>query len=125
MDYRLDVSDISRSVVADEIPGSDHPSGYQPDAGLVDAVNVALVLNRPLLVTGEPGTGKTQLAYSIAWQLAGRRLLNVASSRVEKFETKSTSVGRDLFYSFDVLGRFQAAHAGGSTENVDYITYNA
>jgi Cdc6-like AAA superfamily ATPase len=33
--------------------------GYLPDAGLVDAVNVALLLGQPLLVTGEPGTGKT------------------------------------------------------------------
>lgn len=126
MYYTRDVSDIGGGG-ADEMGqlGADHPSGYRPDSGLVDAVNVALILNRPLLITGEPGTGKTQLAYSVAWQLASRKQLNVDSAWVEKFETKSTSLARDLFYSFDTLRRFQAAHTGASLNNVDYITYNA
>ncbi len=126
MYYTADVEDIpsdQRTVAG--APGIDHPAGYQPDVGLVDAVNVALVLNRPLLVTGEPGTGKTQLASSVAWQLSRRKLLKVTSERVEKFETKSTSLARDLFYSFDTLRRFQAAHTGGNENNVDYLTYNA
>ncbi len=106
-----------------------------PDPGLVDAVNVALVLGKPLLLTGDPGTGKTQLAYSLAWQLASRKRRNVNSELVEKFETKSTSVARDLFYSFDAIRRFQAARpmespiapAGSvdSGSNAPYITYNA
>jgi len=124
--YTADVKDIPlEDIGRGTALGPDHPSGYQPDPGLVDAVNVALVLNRPLLVTGEPGTGKTQLAASVAWQLARRNLLNIASERVEKFETKSTSIARDLFYSFDTLRRFQAAQTGGSDNNVDYLTYNA
>ena len=40
--------------------GLTDPSGYLADEGLVDAVNVAIVLGQPLLLTGEPGTGKTQ-----------------------------------------------------------------
>src|SRR5262249_47302450 len=46
------------------------PEHYIAEKGLRDAVNVALVLGLPLLVTGEPGTGKTQLAGSIAHELA-------------------------------------------------------
>jgi MoxR-like ATPase len=127
MCYTEDITDIEKdsgAQTSDRVD-VDHASGYRPDPGLVDAVNVALVLNKPLLLTGEPGTGKTQLAYSVAWQLASRRKLNIASGRVEKFETKSTSIAKDLFYTFDTLGRFQAAQGGGSTDNVDYITYNA
>ena len=105
--------------------GVEHPSGYLPDPSLVDAVNVALLLNRPLLLTGEPGTGKTQLAYSVAWQLACRKLLNIESDHVEKFETKSSSSSRDLFYTFDTIRRFHAAQSGGATENIAYITFNA
>ena len=45
------------------------PRGYLADEGLADAVNVALQLGQPLLLTGQPGTGKTQMAYSLAWEL--------------------------------------------------------
>ena len=94
------------------------PVGYIADPGLIDAVNVALHLGQPLLVTGQPGTGKTQLAYSIAWELGLEPLL--------KFETKSTSVARDLFYTYDALGRFHAAQAGnGSDDVLDYLRFNA
>lgn len=98
--------------------GLNDPGGYLADEELVDAVNVALVLGQPLLLTGEPGTGKTLLAYSVAAELGLGYVL--------KFETKSNSSSRDLFYTFDTVGRFHAAQTGaGSDRNIDYITYNA
>lgn len=76
------------------------PENYEAEDGLRDAVNTALLLDQPLLLTGEPGTGKTQLAEKLALEL-GLQLF--------KFETKSTSVAQDLFYAFDHVARFQAA----------------
>jgi len=97
------------------------PSQYLPDEALADAVNVALMLGQPLLLTGEPGTGKTQLAYHVAWQLGFPQPL--------KFETKSASVSRDLFYHYNYLAHFHAAHNQENTQtkvnSLDYLTYNA
>lgn len=97
------------------------PNNYRPDAGLVDACNVALLLGQPLLLTGEPGTGKTQFAYSLAQELGLTKPL--------KFETKSTSVAQDLLYSYDALRRFQDAQSKAATHNnqdaLPYIRYNA
>lgn len=81
--------------------GDTDPSGYVPHPELVEAVNVALALGMPLLLTGEPGTGKTELARSVAFQLGYQAPL--------KFVAKSNSVARDLLYTYDALGRLYAA----------------
>jgi MoxR-like ATPase len=95
-----------------------NPDNYIADPGLKDACNVALLLGQPLLLTGEPGTGKTQLAYSLAWELGLEQPL--------KFETKSTSIARDLFYTYDALKRFQDLQSGVvATKFLDYITFQA
>lgn len=96
----------------------EYPEQYLADSGLVDACNVALLLSQPLLLTGEPGSGKTQFAYSLAWEL------NLAKPL--KFETKSTSESRDLFYTYDALKRFQAIQSGNqASSTIDYLTYQA
>ncbi len=97
------------------------PGGYVAETGLRDAVNVALLLGQPLLVTGEPGTGKTQLARSVAHEL------ELPGPLV--FNTKTTSTARDLFYRYDSLAHFHDAQfRGGSSAELrveDYITYEA
>lgn len=96
----------------------DHPSQYAPEGGLVHAIQVALTLDKPLLVTGEPGTGKTQLAYHLAWALGLAAPL--------KFEATSTMEAKDLFYTFDTLGRFHAAQEGGGSVNPSqFVTFQA
>jgi MoxR-like ATPase len=90
---------------------------YEPSDELAKAVNVALLLGQPLLLTGEPGTGKTELARSLAWQLGYGDPL--------KFECKSTTEARHLFYHYDTLGRFQARDGDGGKRAADYVQYNA
>ena len=96
------------------------PEHYVAGKELSDAVNVALMLGQPLLVAGEPGTGKTQLAWSIAYELL--------QSTPLVFNTKTTSAARDLFYSYDALRHFRDANLkveSASLRVENYITYEA
>lgn len=88
---------------------------YKSSKALRAAVNVALTLGQPLLVTGEPGTGKTELGFAVARELGlGAPLF---------FSVKSTSEARDLFYTFDAIGRLRAQQ--GAADALKFITYQA
>jgi MoxR-like ATPase len=77
-------------------------SFFQPDAALVDAVNVALAVGAPLLLTGEPGTGKTQVAHYLAWYFD-------LEDRFYPLYVASTTTREDLLYSFDAVAYLHAA----------------
>ena len=74
---------------------------FQPGDGLVDAINVALAVGAPLLLTGEPGTGKTQVAHYVAWFF---------EVPLFQLNVRSTTTAGDLMYRFDTVGYFHAAH---------------
>ncbi|MFF3844357.1 AAA family ATPase [Streptomyces sp. NPDC002328] len=69
----------------------------------VRLVNAALLLRRPLLVTGRPGVGKSGLAFLIARELRLGRVLQWAV-------TSRTTLGSGLF-EYDAVGRAQALHS--------------
>jgi MoxR-like ATPase len=75
---------------------------FQPDAALVDAVNVALAVGAPLLLTGEPGTGKTQVAHYLAWYFD-------VEDHFFPLYVASTTTREDLLYSFDAVAYLHAA----------------
>jgi MoxR-like ATPase len=70
---------------------------------LRDAVNVAMALERPLLIRGEPGTGKTVLAEAIAENLVMELLT---------WHIKSTSKAQDGLYVYDTVQRLNDARFG-------------
>lgn len=108
----MPVADFSQPATLDD------PRHYLAPQALRDAVNVALALGQPLLVTGEPGTGKTQLAASLAFELG------LPAPFV--FNTKTTSTARDLFYRYDSLRHFHDAQfRREKTDASDYVTYEA
>lgn len=81
---------------------------YLAGDGLRNAVNVALVLRRPLLLTGKPGTGKTTFAEHLHERLSEWYKNNDPTVKVEYncFNTRSTSTASELFYKYDAIRRF-------------------
>ena len=74
---------------------------YLASESIAEVVNLAIALKRPILVEGEPGCGKTMLAYSIA---AEKKL-----GEVIKISIKSTSRAQDLLYRLNALRRLRDA----------------
>lgn len=78
---------------------------FVPGEQLEVAINTSIAVGEPLLVTGEPGTGKTQAAYYIAYKLNIEPVIH--------FQVKSGSSSHDLLYHFDTVRYFHDAHFQG------------
>ncbi len=84
----------------DQFKGS---AEYVTSEPLRNAVNLSITLGRPLLIRGEPGTGKTQLAHSIARSL-GKKLIT--------WNIKSTTKAQDGLYVYDTVQRLNDSRFG-------------
>lgn len=90
---------------------------FRPPDVAVEMVNAALALRRPLLITGNPGTGKSSLAYAVARELGLGAVLKWAIT------TRTTL--KDGLYSYDAIARLQDAQASGQDNRLEtgnYIT---
>jgi MoxR-like ATPase len=93
------------------------PSTYIPDPKLVDAVDLAIRMSKPLLLTGEPGAGKTHAAYYVAADLGlGAPLV---------FRSRPTSTSRDLFYAYDSRRAEEEHAAAKAGDPPSFIRFNA
>lgn len=84
-----------------EFTGSEQ---YVVSEALLRSVNIAIALSKPLLIKGEPGTGKTMLAQAVSESL-GKKLLI--------WNIKSTTKGQDGLYLYDTVQRLYDSQFGG------------
>ena len=88
---------------------------FVPGEALETAINTAIAVGDPLLITGEPGTGKTQAAYYVAYKLGLEPVLH--------FQVKSDGSARDLLYHFDTVRYFHDAHLSDSATTLNKRNY--
>lgn len=81
---------------------------YQVDKPLTTAINMALSVGAPLLLTGEPGTGKTQVAYHLAWYF---------DIPLYEYVVRSSSTAEDLKFEFDAVGYLRTAYEQALTKD--------
>jgi MoxR-like ATPase len=92
---------------------------YIPDDDLKESVRLAIALNRPLLVMGDPGCGKTRLANAIAYELTQRNQqvlqhYGLAEWPMYAWYVKSTSRAKDGLYTYDAVARLRDAQLANS-----------
>lgn len=94
---------------------------YLPSEELIEAVNLALLLEQPLLLMGEPGCGKTRLAEAVAAELHGKKW----KDHYFRWDIKSSSKAKDGIYQYDALKRLYDANSKNenSIEVSKYIKY--
>lgn len=101
---------------------------FLADEPLIEAANAALLLGVPLLLTGEPGCGKTDFAFAVArWHATrphgGHARFDATTWRSDDPETgllqcyvRSETRERDLLYRVDAVGRFTDGQLGKTAE---------
>jgi MoxR-like ATPase len=94
---------------------TDAASKFVPGEQLEEAINTAIAVGEPLLITGEPGTGKTQAAYYAAYKLNIQPVIH--------FQVKSDSSASDLLYYFDMVRYFHDAQFNNKGEGLNKLDY--
>lgn len=97
----------------EDVPFQDLRRGlsFQVTPEMVEVVNAALYLRRPILITGKPGSGKSSLVYAVAYEL---RL-----GEVLQWPITSKSSLQKAQYEYDAIGRLQETQFQGKAPEIE------
>ncbi len=96
---------------------------YIPEPELVKAVNLAIYLERPLFLTGDPGCGKTRLAEAIAYEWYYKEHAEKFRDYFFRWDIKSSSKAREGLYTFDNLQRLYDVQTNQPiSDNTKYVS---
>ena len=105
--------------------GKDANRTYIPGKELIEAVNLAIYLDKPLLLQGEPGCGKTKLAEDVAYSLYHEKYGDDYKKFYREWFVKSTSKAKDGLYTFDHLNRLRDVHANDLKTLDKYVSFGS
>jgi MoxR-like ATPase len=112
----MDFLPIRKGQVVDLAVGDDRlKPRHRFEPRQLKAINAALAASRPLLVRGEPGIGKSQLARAAAKALQRAFIQHVVDARTES---------RDLLWHFDAVGRLAEAQVMGALQTAGLLAVN-
>lgn len=104
----------------DEVVPKNGTAPYIPSDQIIEIIRLAQVLKRPILIKGEPGCGKTQLAKSIAieWYAGEGKKWNDYKNHFFEWHIKSTTKVSDGIYEIDHVRRLQDSHTNSLDDSM-------